>query len=121
MGIYLVTLDIFDADTDSPKLMLTVACNPTEFRLIDVLPEDVQFCSAYYLSHIMDALSAALKPASSIHSGSALSLRMTLASVCQKQRMTISRVAASGGPITRCIHRIWHLQISFCLSSLRNS
>jgi hypothetical protein len=45
---------------------------------------------------------------------------MALVSVPQKYWMNVSRVTASGGPIIRRIHRIWHYQlfsISFCFVS----
>jgi hypothetical protein len=46
----------------SLKLILVVVWNPAGFRAVDLLPKGVRFCSACYLSHIMDPLLAALQP-----------------------------------------------------------
>jgi hypothetical protein len=48
--------------TASPELALTAVRKPAGFRVFDVLSKGMKFCSASYLSHIMDALLAVLQP-----------------------------------------------------------
>jgi hypothetical protein len=105
----------------SPKLMFMVVWKPAGFHVVEVLIMGMKFCSAYCLSHIMDLLLASLQPDQPHPFRRLLSMGITVVPTNQKRWMNASRVTTSGGPIIRRIHQIWHLQISFCLDSLRDS
>jgi hypothetical protein len=48
--------------TTARRLMLVIVHNATQFHAVDVLRNGVIFCFAYYSSHNMDPLRAALRP-----------------------------------------------------------
>jgi hypothetical protein len=68
----------------SSKLMMIVVRNPVSLHIVDVLPRGMKFYSSYHLPGIMDTLLAALRQTSSIHSGSSLSMRITVVSTRQR-------------------------------------
>jgi hypothetical protein len=93
-----------------PKLMLTVVWSRARFHVVDVLPKGVKFCSAYSRSHTMDLLMAALQPDQQ-HPFPTLIVHADKSRV--DRSMIIDEYFQS--------RRLWHLQISFCFVSLRDS
>jgi hypothetical protein len=91
--------------------MVTVAWNPDEFHIINVLPNGVMSCSTCHLSHIMDLLLSALQPDKQ-HPFQKLVIHADNAASRQDRRMKVSKATASGARIILGIHGIWQLHIS---------
>jgi hypothetical protein len=104
----------------SPRSMLTLAWNPTEFHFVDVLPNGARF--ALHLICLTSWIPADCSSARSSDAGPENHY------ACGQGRVRTPKMMDAyleshrlRRLIIRQIHPIWHCQISLCLGSLRRS